>query len=412
MKSLRVGLLGFALVAGCVPAKTPARAFLTAPKNAQPTGPKLHERTENQSLLAPPPIQLETLTPLQAWDGRVLAVDAPIVFDPDKGQVMGFLRKGTVVMLGSDTKRPDWLPVETGFPRVEASGGFARRPSNTLQAWIPRAMPQGSSQVEQACPAKMDTVVVRYGLFRELLLAPGGEPFSYVKCGKLRLGEKDATLKYVRVAAEFPAGELFGWMEIPETNEPDYDCAAGMLFGEHGTPRIPLGYRHAPGKLEEFMQFVRKQGTIYWGNGPAKHQCSQWQFQPNGPYQGQLVRHKSNLPLGTRKETVQYSFNKKEPLILLACPEVTTADWTMTNGCVWDYAVVQFNQQRIDLIRWSRSTRQHDEYDSTQLVAYRPDKVLSWYLTREHCEQAKGLDPEPWPRSSVSLMKQESDVDP
>ena len=396
--------LASALSVGCI-ATRPAEE----PPASKPSGqraPAASARVEPKSsvtaaLALPAPVRIETLTQMQDLEALKLTVDSPIRFDLNENHIVGVLRKGTAVLMISDTKSPDFHAVLTGFPRVEPSGGFPLQQGDGMGVWLPKFVESRGMSNEPA-PNEAETGEIRYGLFRELFLTPGGKPFSYVKCGKVRLHERDTTGKYVRVIAEYPAGELFGWMQAPDTNELDSECATLMLYGEtSGLPRVPFGYNRVIGKLEEFEAYARKGGSIYWGNDSDARQCSNWRFErPDRHGAGLLVRQKEDLPRNVRREVIHYSIGNHSTTLSLSCSEVTDADGgNMAGSCIWDYAVVRFNEWHIALVRWSHGGFL-DKWGDNSLVAYRPDSALFWYFTREECERSTDHDPEPRPQPS------------
>jgi hypothetical protein len=396
--------VGSVFSAGCIVTKpaavTPVPSVLgvRAPAARARVEPK---ESEARAMVPPAPVRIETLTKAEDWIGHLLNVDAPITFKNDEGSVVGFLRKGTVVHVGADWERSNWVEVMTGFPRVEPTGGFRRRPSEGMTAYVSKFVESGNLPKEMV-HSDTHSEEVRYGLFRELLLTPGGKPFSYVKCGKVKLHERDATGAYVRVDAEYPAGELFGWMQVPENNEPDYECASLMLDGEHSAfPRSPVGYYKILDRIEKFEAFARKGGHVYWGNKSDHRQCSEWKFEaPSRGGAGLLVRQKPDLPANVRREVIHYYVGNHGTALSLSCPEVTFADGgNMAGSCIWDYAVVRFNDWHIALVRWSHGGS-FDKCGDNELVAYRPESAVFWYFTREECERSTDHDPEPRPQPS------------
>ena len=396
--------LASVLSMGCIATRRAEEQPVSRPsvERAPAANARVEPKSSVTDALAPPsPVRIETLTKAQDWDALMLTADVPIRFDLNENHIVGALRKGTAVLLISDTKSPEFHAVLTGFPSVDPSGGYPRWQGDGMGVWLPKFVESRGMPNEKA-PNEVETGEIRYGLFRELLLAPGGKPFSYVKCGKVRLHERDTTGKYVRVIAEYPAGELFGWIQAPDTNELDYACATLMLYGEtSGLPRVPFGYSRVIGKLEEFEAFARKGGSIYWGNGSDARQCSHWKFERPDRYgAGLLVRQKEDLRRNVRREVIHYSIGNHGTTLRTSCPEVTYADGgNSAGGCMWNYAVVRFNEWHIALVRWFHGGSL-DQRGENPLVAYRPDGALFLYFTREECERSTDHDPEPRPQPS------------
>jgi hypothetical protein len=194
-------------------------------------------------------------------------------------------------------------------------------------------VPAAANEIGPALPGEQ----VRYGLYRELLLTPGGPVLSYVRCGRTRILERDPTGKYVRVAMDFLAGEVFGWIEAPTSEEPDFGCGVLMTSGLEPPLVRPHGYSWFFYDNDRLRGLARARKTIYWGSGGDRRRCSAWRFQPKGKTEGLLVRDAADLPPSVRRETLQYALDAKQPFLSLSCPETYTHDGgPISNGCVWD----------------------------------------------------------------------------
>src|SRR5678815_1976155 len=61
------------------------------------------------------------------------------------------------------------------------------------------------------------------GYYRSLYVAPARTRFSLLRCGRVR--RLEARHRYVHVAAEYAAGELWGWMPEIRSDDTDRGCA-------------------------------------------------------------------------------------------------------------------------------------------------------------------------------------------
>lgn len=183
-------------------------------------------------------------------------MDAPIYLELAAGGSIvgpvGFLRKGARVDAVLRSDLPDHIEVDTTFPQplswiiseadvAKAQGRVLARLG--LSVLVPKqSVPRNWSRLGSA-----DSLV--WGYYRPLHLRPGGAQFSLLLCGRVR--ELDQRNGYVFVAAEFPTGELWGWMNTrphyPDTpsHGDDFSCMHPIPEGK------PEDYRYPTKEFEQ-----------------------------------------------------------------------------------------------------------------------------------------------------------------
>lgn len=203
--------------------------------------------------------------------------DVPLYVSRDgRDQVVqiGYVRAGVDLFL-SGYLGGEYLSVVTAFPSqlpdvlTDASYHEERIKEFGLDALIPRVAPVR----EQTRLGDLRSGA--WGYHRALYLEPGWGPFSLVRCGRVRTLERrdlDAVLNaqrhWVFVAAEYPEGELWGWMREPYGIEPNRPWDLGCQSPEPSftpswdyRPAAPLG-RPLEQRMKAGDEFyvIRRQG--------------------------------------------------------------------------------------------------------------------------------------------------------
>lgn len=393
MYSVGPWLWGFSLIVSCngtngVPPRTECAA------NSQTHQVRVEQRHETSTSASSP---IASIVRGQIFES-VVALDVPFSLEPDGKQTVGYLRKGTVVdYFGSQSPGSgEWLKVITGFPSLDESGGFPLLPGQGLAGWIPKLWsPRGNHQVSSN---ESSSETFRFGLLRQLLVAPGGAAFSYINCGKTRVLDKNESGRYLHVSVEVAAGELLGWIENPEVDEPDIECGGRMLMGAQSRFRgLPWGYLPVQRTLDGLRDYVRKRGAIYWGTGDTNRQCRRWEFRLTTSEKGFLLHTDPAHVSLEQLPTVPFLLHEKDPYLHLYCPNGKTDNGRdLEAACVWDYVIVSHDERRVGLIPRHRPSRYGSTTNGQELVGYSPSKSLNWYFTREDCEKSTNADPKPW----------------
>ena len=191
-----------------IPAAPAISAAVAAPAVADAEMPTLRINGETGTTLFDVPLYVSR-------DGR------------DELVQIGYVRAGVdLFLLGYSGG--EYLSVLTAFPGelphvlTDASYHEGHFKQFGLNALVPRVAPMR----EQARLGDLRSGA--WGYHRALYLEPGWGPFSLVRCARVRTRERrdlDGVLNvqrhWVFVAAEYPQGELWGWMREPDGPEQD-----------------------------------------------------------------------------------------------------------------------------------------------------------------------------------------------
>lgn len=327
---------------------------------------------------------------------RVVA-DTPMFLantkDPTLAPRIGFVRAGTpiadhairvqdgaFVQVGVPFLRPgDAGTVRKGFPNGHSD--------DYLYVYLPAHVGAASAQSRQPTGPSD----VRYGLFREIATEPGQPGFAFIHCGKVRVLEQRG--HYMRVAAEFNAGELYGWVDAAETTSWDRLCDEYVLkvrgwnvpfFG------LPRGYEPVDDEYTapRLLAFVKRKSTVFRpGRTEAGLVCKGWQFIPSrDPGAGKLGLIAADLPSGCKEVSSKYGVHGTN--LAIRGPVCEGRDGTMTSrGRHMYFSVVRVLAKRL-LVVQVRSATAKGYYKPPPVVGVRRSTVETWYGGRDECEEA------------------------
>jgi hypothetical protein len=253
-------------------------------------------------------------------------------------------------------------------------GQFAQE--TLLQVYIDLWISRGAIPREVAtAPAEPGAVL--YGLYREIAVTVDGPAFAFVRCGRVRVLERRDTK--MRVAAEFDAGELHGWIEAAQPGERDPPC--------DDPSELPRGYSAVyPGyKATAFRRLEQKGGEFFVKvNDGGSLVCESWKF-------GRKTRDKRSKALisqradGVRKERGYYLVDNQ---IGLGSPVTYQGDSAMASSAIDGYMVVTANENRLLVVDVGALPA-----DSRPVLAYRESTAEPWFLSRGACENAAAQTP-------------------
>jgi hypothetical protein len=236
-----------------------------------------------------------------AGNFATILVDAPVYLEAAEHESpigpVGYLRKGAIVYTIHRSNLPDYTRVNTAFPMpmswiisdadLTKSRGYLFAKSG-LEVLIPRVVTRRNwSKLGNG-----DSI--DWGYYRTLHLRPGGIQFSFVLCGRVR--ELERRNGYVFVAAEFPTGELWGWVSMrpsypSNTNEKGKDLACSQSIPEGRPsdysfahpPMPPLNKRMTVG--DEFF-YVRRTAT-----NSGRLECQHVRLAKNEKSKGMVIQY-------------------------------------------------------------------------------------------------------------------------
>lgn len=332
--------------------------------------------------LGEPTLMVETVAAPDGGRFARVEVDVPVMLGSRGGPVVGYLRRGTRVRLGSAVDG-EIANVITPFPGVHPHGGFLKSADESLQSPISFSIETRTSEKTRktleryrsfGSPSK-----ARFGLYRELSATAGGSGFAFLRCGRFRELEKRAAR--TRILAEFDAGELEGWIDTPTLAERDRRC-------DFGTSEVlPHGYSpvdsEAPSKI---LALAAARTELYL---PPKRgemsRCERWSFVPSKDgATGSLLVSDAGAVDGSETQTMR-SYGIVGPVINLGGLVYKQKDKSVVAGGKVDFfAVVRVTDKAVDVLEWEP----HRDALQSPLVGYQAATARTWYLSRQACETA------------------------
>jgi hypothetical protein len=301
---------------------------------------------------------------------------------PD-GPAVGFLRRGTRVQAHAQPDGEHAL-VAARFPPVSAGGGLwwpwdENDGFDPLVVFIDSRIP--SAAVVTESPAGQAEVL--WGLYRELAARPGDVGFAFVKCGRVRVMErKDG---YMRVAAEYSAGELHGWVEAAKPGERDEGCETGL------SPSLPLGYRPVFDTSQDLAKLAASRARIFVvARGSGGGTCQEWRFAPRGaPGRGRLIGPQPG-PEESDLVRVEWDYGIVGGVLCMTPLRYRRDGGMMTSSAVRFLAVVRLRSDDLEVIETHSSGLGGTSRDRRrpELVGYRASAAERWYLSRDACERS------------------------
>lgn len=298
---------------------------------------------------------------------------------------VGFLRKGAHVYVQENLgASDDYLSVGTTFPIpsteiITTDRGFRLWEMNVL---VPRmAVPRQWSKMAG------DADSLDWGYYRTLLLRPDGIPFSMALCGRLRkLGQRSG---HLFVAAEYPTGELWGWMRqkqgspvppngrgedfgchhaIPEGHPADYESADSKAFEQ-----TPLEQRMV--QNDEFY-FVRHTDA-----DQSKLECKRVVV-AKGPRKEDTIIHFMRAD-GSIEETRRLS--RKDNHVYLGSEGLApNGDAIRPCGRIGAHLrAVRDEGDSIGFLEYGSSTAERDSV----VLSYHPRLLIWWDRSPEQCQE-------------------------
>jgi hypothetical protein len=306
---------------------------------------------------------VETIRPDFARPGYARAlVNVPMRWQLATGPFIGFLRRGTVV---EGTPLIEGAFAVAEFPGAPTDGVLRERPSQ-LGVWV--AADIATSEIPRELAAKPGAESF-YGLYRELSAEPGGPGFAFVKCGRVTVLERRG--KSMRVAADYPSGELHGWIEAAAPGERD----AGCDYPEG----LPRGYARFDG-IRTAFEWLEGRGTEIHRRAGAG--CESWRFESTSegkrwvrPQQGATPR-------------AEYSYWHRDGALGLAGPSILTSTGWLGSSGVDGYRIVDMTSEILAL------RVGYVGADEQPILAYRVAVLERWFTSAEACRAAK-LTPPP-----------------
>ena len=360
-----------------LPSSSPALAFASPPVRGQASQPAYRREFDDDP--DPDPTYVR------------LIVDTPIALRPGDQERIGFLRTGTPLFVDAQASSAKWAAASVAFPPVHPDRALTSYRPGRLEVFLPKQVPAGWAipPAQRVDPARGEA---RFGLYREISVTPGGAPFAYLRCGKARIVERRNG--YWRVEAEYDDGELWGWIEAPESSLPDEGCDHRSLAFQASTHhvRVDFPHRYLPSlhAAEELARLVARGAQFFWGNGRSEGRaCAGWHFVPaTGGRSSRIALDESDLPgeVVSLDRGLVVDFDGSAATV--ADGFVTPRRGERIRGCTHQrYAVVNVTSSRIDLVAWTEPKR---------LETYHASVRRSWFLSRKVCETAApGNDPAP-----------------
>lgn len=305
-----------------------------------------------------------------------LTVDVPMKLAGPEGPTIGFLRRGTRPILERTEGSHVWL--DARFPAVSRSGEFRgpwqeTGPFEGLRVVIESRISSATGATVRNATAQED---VRWGLHRELSVTRGGPAFAFVNCGRFRVLEQQGD--DLRIAAEYGAGELYGWIKAASPLQRDDGCEVSLM------PSLPLGYKplsSTPKALLQLTASPRQLSIVGRENGAFV--CEKWQLEPTVAGRGRLVAPQS----GTKRPGLalgEWRYGVHDLVLALAPLYLDKNGGTVTSSHMRFLAVVGAHSDAIDVIE----TEAPDSLARPPLVGYRAAAAQRWYLSAGGCEAA------------------------
>jgi hypothetical protein len=258
------------------------------------------------------------------------------------------------------------------FPRAPRAGVLSREfDSNDLRVTVDRAI--ALEATEQAIGAA-GSADVRFGLYREISASPGGPPFAFVTCGRVRVFENGAGS--MRVAAEYEAGELHGWISESKPGERDAACDSAR--------DLPHGYLPVNGGSTalEFIESGAKTLFIPVRDDHGVVGCEAWSFEKRG--------HARRLV----SVGVERSYSISGRLLALGSP---VFDSGLAVGRVDHYLVADVAPYEVVVI----DVRYHDP--DAPVLGYRASAAERWFWSEGQCRtHAREVNPRRSPGRALS----------
>jgi hypothetical protein len=248
------------------------------------------------------------------------------------------------------------------FPGVPPDGVLTRSPPAQLGAWVSPSIAEADIPRDLVAGRGAE---IFYGLYRELSVEPGGPPFAFVRCGRVAVLERRGTS--MRVAADYPSGELHGWLEAASPGERDAGC---------DDPRgLPRGYAEFSGVNTAFQWLAARQAEVHWWTGST---CESWRFTATATGR-RLVR--AGTPSSPRAER---SYDVRDGLLWLGGTNLEVpGKGTLSSSGVELYRIADMNSEML----WALQVHSHDE----PVMAYRVAALKAWFRTSSGClAAAKG----------------------
>lgn len=313
-------------------------------------------------------------------EGRVarLVVNAPMrlpVFrkqpqsEPALGPVIGFLRRGARVEV-ADLQSSEVL-VTPGFPAAPRFGVLRKEPWSSFAVVVDARISPSQIPAEvatgNAAPAD-----VLYGLFREISATRDGLGFAMVRCGRVRVLERDGAR--MRIAAEYDNGELHGWIDTARADEHDSGCEQPESLAP-----LPHGYEQAFLRTVGFEWLRDEHPDFFVRVHSAPPRCEHWRIEGGPAPTLRLVGEPDGSSAERAYHIVRGQLGLDPPLL---------QPRGISIGSVDGYAMVDV--VRADHYVSVIETGPPSANDS-EILAYRSDAVERWYLDEQSCLAAKDL---------------------
>jgi hypothetical protein len=294
------------------------------------------------------------------------------------------------------------------------------------------AIPPVPAQGEEGPAETVDLLDLDEGLG----LAPRGPVIGRTACGPVHVLERDG--KSVRIAQEHDGIRIVAWVEAPSIRRGAHRCArtverkATMVNGEwvDRDPPIPPGYARVAVGRDPLEPLVRRGGIVSWLVAHGEElACEEWRVRPTkarkedaavtwpplradferpttvdsdppfgagGPRLSELAERPRNEPKVPRFQHItlvrhaQY-FGARDSAP--AQMELEYAEWRGYRpqpGTAEGIALCGYSDSNMVVGTSAGAVTILSKGGTSQTVAYHPEDVESWYLTRTACEADRG----------------------
>jgi hypothetical protein len=328
--------------------------------------------------------------------GRFTA-DTPIFPTSSKGPreapYVGFVRAGIPVSDHAALDEGSHRVIGVPFPSVDSAGAFRQGAQFGYDYPLYVYVPAHATGV--VVPELAGAQRVIYGLYRELSVSPGEPGFAFVRCGKVRVLESRG--EYLRVAAEYDAGELHGWIEAPVPGVYDEACDR-MALTSHSTRDwssktiLPNGYERVNDQITtpDLLSLVSKRKTVFLPRKTADgFVCEGWQFEPSkNPRHGHLVLDQADR--SPELDRVWSPYGIAGSTMTIISPVRRDRKGGVTAGsCFSSFLVVRAFPNRLLVIK-GYTSKSH-----APLIGFRQSTVQIWHFDRAACERSLSKRPPP-----------------
>ena len=336
-------------------------------------------------------------------DFTTILIDTPMYLQgADGGPVVGpvgFLRKGANVHAVSVSDQPDYAEVETSFPAslspvvsdadLAKTGGYLLAKFG-LSVLVPR------KTVPRIWSRMGDVDSLDWGYYRPLHLRPGGFQFSLLLCGRVR--ELERHNGYVFLAAEFPTGELWGWMsqrpdypDHPSEKGDDISCMHPVPEGKPADylypstakfEQTPLGKRMVV--ADEFFRVRRSDSD------PTRLECQGVRLAQDTKAKGKLLQYLAKD--GSIERTRHLSIWDDRVYVGLSQLEPDGSVISASGGVGTHLRAVREDGSSIGFVYFGT----HEEEHESRVRYFHPTAVEWWDRTAERCHSRLELLQAAW----------------